>query len=87
MATPEGFDILSGDNGLAKSGSPEDSRGVPPALANPHPLVANREGEETCPDCGGIGAVCLACKSPIDECECFEDSEPCICERCDGRGA
>ena len=41
---------------------------------------------EACPRCDGIGSVCQACDRPIDECECFEDSEPCLCDRCNGRG-
>lgn len=41
---------------------------------------------ETCPVCDGIGSMCLCCKQPIDDCECFEDQEPCPCERCNGRG-
>lgn len=41
---------------------------------------------EGCQTCEGTGSVCLACNLPIDECECFEDSEPCICDRCNGTG-
>ena len=48
--------------------------------------VGKTEGLETCPRCDGEGSICLACKCPITDCECFEDSEPCMCDRCNGRG-
>lgn len=41
---------------------------------------------DPCPRCEGIGSVCQACDRPFDECECLEDSEPCFCSRCNGRG-
>ena len=39
-----------------------------------------------CPRCDGIGSVCQACDRPLDECECMEDSEPCPCDVCRGKG-
>jgi len=41
---------------------------------------------ESCPTCEGIGSVCLACNRPINDCECFEDQEPCACKKCGGTG-
>ncbi len=41
---------------------------------------------EACPKCEGIGSVCLACDQPINDCECFEDQEPCVCAKCRGIG-
>jgi hypothetical protein len=37
---------------------------------------------EVCPNCDGVGYICLNCKEAIDECECMEDSMPCPCEKC-----
>lgn len=42
--------------------------------------------KSVCRDCDGIGTECVLCKSPITECECGPDAEPCTCERCNGTG-
>ena len=39
-----------------------------------------------CRDCNGVGTECLLCKSPIDECDCGPDAEPCTCSKCNGTG-
>jgi len=42
--------------------------------------------EEVCERCDGIGSVCLSCDLPLDDCECFDESEPCLCDKCMGSG-
>lgn len=41
---------------------------------------------KNCTACGGIAMQCLACESPMDDCECGADAEPSPCEHCNGTG-
>lgn len=49
-------------------------------------IIYSQPPFDSCPQCDGIGSVCQACGLPINECECLEDSDPCLCERCNGYG-
>lgn len=41
---------------------------------------------EDCTFCDGTGTICIACRESITECLCAEDSMPCACNACNGKG-
>lgn len=43
-------------------------------------------GDDICETCDGTGSVCLCCDRPIEDCECFDESEPSLCLKCMGSG-